>query len=300
MDKYMATNDQVKVSNLMTANLVNVNPLFTAEKIAKTMADHDISSVLVLEDKNPVGVVTERDILVKLAADGYSPQSRTARDLMTAPLISIHQDATLTESCMLMASNRIRRLMVHNEKGICGIITLTDIMNHLFKESLQRRDEQFFGIQAKEFRFRPMIAVNETESAQKAAFKMALHQVGAILVAGGNRQCIFTERDITRITAEGQRTVSVTVGSRATCDLIGVNPNQTVADIVSIMESHHIKRVMVMDNGTIVGVISIRDILEKLFTAHVREFNRKMISMLTQKEMALAGREADAKNGGLP
>ncbi len=108
--------------------------------VAGLMRRHHVGDVIVIEINNdglriPVGIVTDRDILVESIALDIDAKLFTAGDLMTAPLVSVREDASLTEAINLMRNRKIRRLPVLAHAGnLFGIITSDDIINLLASE----------------------------------------------------------------------------------------------------------------------------------------------------------------------
>ena len=109
-------------------------------EVAALMRHHHVGDILVVGDQQeglriPVGIVTDRDILVETLALGLEAKMFTASDLMTAPVTTIQEDASLTEALAIMRSKRIRRLPVVNRAGcLYGIVTSDDVLNLLASE----------------------------------------------------------------------------------------------------------------------------------------------------------------------
>jgi len=104
----------------------------TIRKVAETMVRRNIGSVLVVSGNKEAGMLTERDILSKVVARGLDPNALTAKEVMTTPLITIGDDATIWDAAELMASLHIRRLPVTGKKGeIIGILTTRSISDAL-------------------------------------------------------------------------------------------------------------------------------------------------------------------------
>ena len=104
-------------------------PLIEAAKIMKKGS---IGSVIVVEDKAAIGIVTERDIVHKIIALGKDPAKAKVKDVMSRPLRVIRPTASLEEAAKAMKNNKIKRLPVINEKNeLIGIITEEDISDLL-------------------------------------------------------------------------------------------------------------------------------------------------------------------------
>src|SRR5881397_1998056 len=83
-----------------------------------------IGSLVVVQEGTAIGIVTERDLVAKVIADGLDPAKVLVRDIMSTPLITIQPNAKLTEAVRLMNEYKIRRLVVTGADGsLAGIVT---------------------------------------------------------------------------------------------------------------------------------------------------------------------------------
>jgi len=104
----------------------------TIQRVAEVMDSKNIGSVIVSIDDVEKGLLTERDILRKVIAKGLSPNSVASAQVMTTPLVTVNQNATIWDAADIMKQHNIRRLPVTNERGeIIGIITTRTISNAL-------------------------------------------------------------------------------------------------------------------------------------------------------------------------
>lgn len=118
----------MKVATVMTKNPVAAAPSTYLSEVARKMLDNDVGEIPVVHDGRPIGVVTDRDIVVRLVAHGQDPKQVRAQDCMTSPALTIEQNADLKECAELMARERIRRVPVVDAGGsLCGIVALADL-----------------------------------------------------------------------------------------------------------------------------------------------------------------------------
>ncbi|MCW4050381.1 MAG: CBS domain-containing protein [Candidatus Bathyarchaeota archaeon] len=115
------------VQEAMTENVVYITSDQTVEAAARIMARFSISSLIVHEDDEIVGILTEKDIMHRVVAVGGVPKEVHVSDIMTSDLITCNPETTLEDACKTMQSNRIKKLAVSDSDGIKGIISLTDI-----------------------------------------------------------------------------------------------------------------------------------------------------------------------------
>lgn len=97
------------------------------KEVVATMSKYDVGSVVVVQDDRPIGIITERDVLTRLVEQCLAPETLTARYVMTTPVITISENATIEEAAKLMANKKAKRLPVMNSGKIVGILTITDI-----------------------------------------------------------------------------------------------------------------------------------------------------------------------------
>lgn len=96
--------------------------------VAKMMLDHDVGEIPIVDDARPVGVVTDRDIVVRLVANGQDPAQVRAEDCMTSPAVTLTVDSDLRECADVMVRERIRRVPIVGDDGrLCGIVALADL-----------------------------------------------------------------------------------------------------------------------------------------------------------------------------
>jgi len=122
----------IQVKDIMAKALISVNPATTALQIAKMMEQGGIGAVLVKENENLVGIVTDRDFATKIAANNL-PFDTPVGKIMSSPLITINHDEPISAAAEMMTSKKIRKLAVSDNGNIIGLITSTDLVNQLAK-----------------------------------------------------------------------------------------------------------------------------------------------------------------------
>jgi CBS domain-containing protein len=118
----------VLVRDIMSKNVKVVRPDTTAQEIVATMNKFDISSIIVVQGERPVGIITARDILVRMVEQCFAPAALTAKQIMTSPLVTISELVTIEEAARLMAKKKIKTLPVIDNDKLAGIVTFTDIV----------------------------------------------------------------------------------------------------------------------------------------------------------------------------
>jgi CBS domain-containing protein len=123
---------QRSIRDLMTTNPQTVEPSTPIVEVARVMRDADVGPVPVVEGDRLVGLVTDRDIVVRVVADGNDPSSTTVGEIMSTDLVTVDPDQPLDEALRLMAAHQVRRLPVTEEDGrTVGIVAQADIAREL-------------------------------------------------------------------------------------------------------------------------------------------------------------------------
>jgi signal-transduction protein with cAMP-binding, CBS, and nucleotidyltransferase domain len=112
----------------MSRNPIRVDGSLTAEEGAKIMAHKGISSLLIEDRGHIVGIVTERDIVTKIAANGLSASEVKMKEIMSSPLIHVEGESPLETAAEMMWKKKIRRLPVVINGEFVGILTENDIV----------------------------------------------------------------------------------------------------------------------------------------------------------------------------
>ncbi len=111
----------------MTGDLAVVSPDTTVIEVAQLMQKHDVGAVPVCEGSNVVGLVTDRDIVVRNIAHGKDPHQTPVRDVMTTQVKSINPEMSLSQAAGIMAAQQVRRLPVVDENRLVGMVSLGDL-----------------------------------------------------------------------------------------------------------------------------------------------------------------------------
>ena len=118
----------MQIQDVMTADVSYVGPDTPILEIARKMRDADIGSTPVVEDERLVGMVTDRDIVVRAIAEGGDIRIKTARDAMSPGIFYCFADETVETVLDNMGDRQIRRLpVVNREKRLVGVVSLGDL-----------------------------------------------------------------------------------------------------------------------------------------------------------------------------
>ena len=117
------------VKDIMSSPVVTLDENEASNKAAAVMDKNDLGSVIVTNKAgNSIGIITERDLVIRVLAKNLKPDTVKAKEIMTTPLVTIEPDATITEAVRQMNRLDIRRLGVIYKGNLVGIISSKDIL----------------------------------------------------------------------------------------------------------------------------------------------------------------------------
>ena len=117
----------ILVKDIMTKSLITVDSSATVNEAAKLMEKAKVGSVLITEKNIPIGIMTDRDFAITIAAHAY-PIHTKVKQVMSSPLIHIRSDDEVWMAADLMYSRKIRRLPVLDEDELLGIVSASDFV----------------------------------------------------------------------------------------------------------------------------------------------------------------------------
>ncbi len=120
----------MQVKDVMKTQVVVAKPDANVKESAKIMTDIDIGCLVVLDNDKIVGIITERDILKKIVAEGADAEKVKIEDIMSKDVTTIDIDKTVENAAELMVEKKIKRLPVVNNGKLVGIITATDLISY--------------------------------------------------------------------------------------------------------------------------------------------------------------------------
>jgi CBS domain-containing protein len=123
------------VKDFMTTNVITIDSQKTVLEAAKLMNQQGVGDLVVMEGKMPTGIVTERDLVRRVMAQ-KKPLETKVSEIMSAPLITIDEDASLKDAARKMIKNKIRRLPVKKTNELVGIVATSDFARYLGKKTL--------------------------------------------------------------------------------------------------------------------------------------------------------------------
>ncbi len=186
-----------KISSIMSKDVISLEPEEFLRSAIQKMSSNNVSCVVVIQDKKPLGILTERDIIYLMGIN-IDFNAVNLQTVMRRPVIAVSEETEIPEAANLMVINSLRRLVViDGEYKVIGIVTQTDIIKNLSIDSFIsfKKVEQIMN--------RNIISVDEKDRVSNAVSLMAKNRISCILVMKGEKPIgIITERDITKAIAE--------------------------------------------------------------------------------------------------
>jgi CBS domain-containing protein len=125
----------MSISKVCVRTVVTVRPEENVTAAAKRMQQYNVGALVVVEGKQPVGIVTDRDLVVRVLATEGTPQELEVRAVMRSHLVCVPEQTPLDYATNLMVGYQIRRLVVVNEaRELVGIFALDDMLKLLGEE----------------------------------------------------------------------------------------------------------------------------------------------------------------------
>jgi CBS domain-containing protein len=124
------------INEIMTTDVVQLQVDTTLTDAARTMREEDIGDVVVMDDDRLVGLVTDRDIVIRAVAEGLNPQSTTLGAVVSKDLATVRPDSTALEAALMMRERAVRRLLVCDDDHLVGILSIGDLAVDIDPESV--------------------------------------------------------------------------------------------------------------------------------------------------------------------
>lgn len=124
------------VADIMSSPVVTVEGEVNVRDGALLMTDKRIGSIVITERGQPIGIVTERDMLERVVSHCRDPCETRMKDIMSSPLISTSPDTNILDAMRKMRENRISRLLVMEKDKLIGIVSERDVIRAVSIASL--------------------------------------------------------------------------------------------------------------------------------------------------------------------
>lgn len=248
----------------------------TVRAASQRMKQEGLGSLVVVKDGGLVGIVTDRDLAIGTLCGRLDPGSVRVAEVASRPLVTIDQQAPVREAVQTIRRHGVRRLPVVDEKGqLVGIVAADDLLSLVAGElsglAVAVRTQSPGGASRQtgatatvaEHYSKEVATIPRDVMARDAADTMKARAVGSLVVLGdGGPVGIVTDRDLLeRVVADGRDAGATPVAEVMSQPLHVVGPEDPLERVVELMSTEGIRRVPVVRDGELVGIVALDDVL---------------------------------------
>jgi CBS domain-containing protein len=251
-----------KVNEIMTREFLTTDAASTVFDAMELMAARDVGRVVITESSVCTGIFTEKDVLKRVLNERLDAKATSIKKAMTKPIRSVPDDTHIIEALGKMYRSKFRHLLVREPKGkIVGMVTMRRILELAVELGDRLSDNQKIG----GILLKQPVKVETSQTIRQAIDAMIKNDTGCVVVMKGNElKGIFTERDLLKRIAVVERDPDKTrIEEVMTTKLVTLPTSAPVGQVLKEMKNRRFRHMVILDEkGTLVGVISMRDILK--------------------------------------
>lgn len=245
----------LRVGDIMSRDVITTTIGSSMADAAKTMGERHIGSLIVVKYGTPIAIVTERDLLSKVLADGLDLETTTVEQVMSFPLIKICPTIEIREAARTMI-HRKGRLAVFECGKLEGVITASDLIREM-------PDAPETTLKVDDFMTSDIVSVEATDTVASVACIMGSKRIGSVIVTRNKKPAgIFTERDLLSKFLMQGRTLHTPVGKAVSSPLKTAPAGISIHEAAKIMASQHVRRLPLTKKKQLAGIITARDLVE--------------------------------------
>jgi CBS domain-containing protein len=253
-DQSENTRRELRISDTMSREMITASADDTILSAARRMSENNVSCVVVIDDEMVIGIVTDKDILKGIAGHDTEFHRLRVGDRMSTPVEVVSPQTSVVAAGKLMETKGIKRLPVVDGGNLAGIVTQTDITRGLIAISPLRAVSDIMA--------RDIATVDTGATVAEAARIMSARGISCLVamhrdtVAG-----IVTEKDVLRrVVALHKDPTQTQVVDIMSFPLVSVAPSYSVLSAGKKMETMHLHRLIIMDDGQVHGIVTQTDI----------------------------------------
>ncbi len=247
-----------EIRYFMEESLVSVDPTTSLKEAAQKMRHHSISSILIGDNSNYTGLLTDTDLTRKFAAKDLDTEKTPVSVFSNAPIITLDASNHMEEAYEYMRKCNIRHLGITENDKMVGILSIKDFANYYHNKFSQEAGEKG---EIQYFMKGPVLSIESEKTVQDAIKKMAQYKVGCLLVSdGGKVKGLFSESALTMdVIAAGRPLGSTLLSTVLVRQLITMDCSQTMSSAYQKMRENNIRHLSISRGKKIVGMLSIKD-----------------------------------------
>jgi len=244
----------LNVGDVMSNEVATICPDEIVISAAKVMSDKKISCLVVMDHGNVAGIITETDVLGRVGDKGKDIYRTKLSQIMSSPVESVPPDLSVLEASKIMGVKHIKRLPILKDEKLIGIVTQTDMVRALTSYGLWRDISEIMS--------RDISGIQRNASVAEAAEIMTSRKISCIIVMDGNDVVgVLTEKDLLgRVVALQRDPANTRVEEVMSFPVTSVPPTFSVFSAGKAMEEMNIRRLVIMKDKRLCGVVTQTDI----------------------------------------
>jgi len=248
----------LEVCDIMTEDVTTVCPGSSVVSAAKIMSDKSISCIIVSDNGDLSGIITETDLLKRAVADSNDFRKMKVEHIMSSPVRSVPCNLSVLEASRIMEAEDIRRLVVLEEERLVGIITQTDIVRVLTSYGMWKNISELMTSD--------VAVIAGSATIREAAEVMASRDISCLVAMENDTVVgIFTERDLLkRVIALKRNPAQTILKDVMSSPVVSIPSNYSIPSASKMMEKMKIRRLLVINDKTLLGVVTQTDILKAI------------------------------------
>jgi PAS domain S-box-containing protein len=276
----------LEVGEVMTEDVAVALPDQPVVSAAQQMSQMNISCVVIVENDQVIGIVTETDLLKRAVVSGKHVQSLTVREIMSGPVLSVGPHLSVLAAARMMEQSRIKRLVILSEGRLVGIVTQTDLVRVLTSYGMWKDISAIMS--------RQVATIPISSTVAQAARIMAGQDISCVVALDGQKIAgVFTERDLMkRVIALKRDPDKTPLDKVLSSPVVSVTPSTSVLGAFKVMEKHKIRRLAVVENDTLFGIVTQTDVFYAI-KGKLQEEEHKNIRMLEESHNSIFAADLD-------
>jgi CBS domain-containing protein len=253
----------IRVKDIMIKDVLCIHRDDKLTEAAHTMIGAHASCLVVLDNYKPVGIITERDFVKKLGMAKDHSDEMIVNDIMTKKLFSASPNMTLFEVQKIMKEHNFRKIAVLDNGELKGIITQTDLCKAVANLGASHPHPPL----AEDVMSKKVLTIAENDTFLKAKKLMTAKDIGSVLVVEkGEVQGMFTEFDlVSEFFMNPNRLRNSHMKELMTTPVMCISPGFDLFQINDLMLEHNFRRMPVVKDNKIVGIITQTDVARGLY-----------------------------------
>jgi CBS domain-containing protein len=253
----------VKVKDIMVKDVLCSLKTEKLIEAAHVIIGAHASCLVVIDHEKPVGIITERDFVKKLPMERDHSSEMIVNDLMTKQIFSVSHNANLIEAQKIMREHKFRKLVVIDNEQLKGIITQTDLCWAVANLGAAIRNPPLvYNLMS-----RKVLTVGEDDKFSKAKKLMAWKDTGSVIIVDeGELKGMFTEFDlVSEFFMNPNHLRNSYMKELMTSPVVCITPDFDIFQINNIMLYHNFRRLPVLENNKLVGIITQTDVARGMY-----------------------------------